>query len=78
MTIEDFPAFARGHWPRIAIAIREGNYRPAPVKRVWIPKPNGSKRPLGIPTVLDRVIQQAVAQVLGPLFEADFSEHSYG
>ena len=78
MTVEDFPAFARGHWPRIATAIREGNYRPAPVKRVWIPKPDGTQRPLGIPTVLDRVIQQAVAQVLGPLFEADFSEYSYG
>lgn len=78
MTVEDFPAFARSHWPRIATAIREGNYRPAPVKRVWIPKPDGSKRPLGIPTVLDRVIQQAVAQVLGPLFEADFSDHSHG
>ena len=78
MTVEDFPAFARVHWPRIASAIREGTYRPAPVKRVWIPKPDGSKRPLGIPTVLDRVIQQAVAQVLGPLFEVGFSEHSYG
>jgi RNA-directed DNA polymerase len=78
MTIEDFPAFAREHWPRIATAIREGNYRPAPVRRVWIPKPDGSKRPLGIPTVLDRVIQQAIAQVLGPLFEVGFSEHSYG
>ena len=78
MTIEDFPAFAREHWPRIATAIREGSYRPAPVKRVWIPKPDGSKRPLGIPTVLDRVIQQAIAQMLGPLFEVGFSEYSYG
>lgn len=78
ITVEDFPALARGHWPRIATAIREGNYWPAPVRRVWIPKPDGSQRPLGIPTVLDRVIQQAVAQVLGPLFEADFSEHSHG
>lgn len=78
MTIEEFPAFAREHWPRIAEAIRDGTYRPAPVKRVWIDKPDGTKRPLGIPTVLDRVIQQAVAQVLGPRFEADFSEHSHG
>jgi RNA-directed DNA polymerase len=69
------PAFAREHWPRIAEAIMEGTYRPASVRRVWIPKPDGTKRPLGVPTVLDRLIQQAVAQVLGPLFEADFSEH---
>ena len=78
MTVGDFPAFARKEWSRIATAIREGRYRPAPVRRAWISKPDGSKRPLGIPTVLDRVIQQAVAQTLGSLFEADFSDHSHG
>ena len=78
MTVADFPAFARENWPRISKAIMEGRYRPAPVRRAWVPKPDGSKRPLGIPTVLDRVIQQAVAQALSPLFEVDFSENSHG
>ena len=68
MTVEDFPAFARKHWERIASELRQGSYRPAPVRRVFIPKPDGTERPLGIPTVLDRVIQQAIAQVLTPLW----------
>ena len=78
MSIEEFPAFARSQMSRIIEWIRQGRYKPAPVKRVWIPKPDGTQRPLGVPTVLDRVIQQAIAQVLGPLFEVDFSESSFG
>ena len=78
MSVEDFPAFTRAHWPRIRSALEEGAYCPAPVRRVYIPKPDGSERPLGVPTVLDRMIQQALAQVLGPLFEGGFSDRSYG
>lgn len=78
MSVKDFPAFSQVHIHRIIDQIREGRYKPAPVKRVWIPKPDGSKRPLGVPTVLDRVIQQAIAQVLGPLFDMGFSESSFG
>lgn len=78
MTVEAFPAFMRKHWPRIRSALMAGTYCPASVRRVFIPKPDGTQRPLGVPTVLDRVIQQALAQVLTPLFEGEFSNHSYG
>jgi RNA-directed DNA polymerase len=78
MTVGDFPEFARKHWERIAFQLRKGIYHPAPVRRVFIPKPDGTERPLGIPTVLDRVIQQAIAQVLTPLWDGEFSENSYG
>jgi hypothetical protein len=71
MTIDDFPAFAREHWERIRSQLSEGNYHPVPVRRVFIPKPDGSQRPLGIPTVLDRVIQQAIAQVYATVLELD-------
>ncbi len=78
MSVAGFPAFAWTHLPRILGQIREGRYAPAPVKRAWITKPDGSERPLGIPTVLDRVIQQAMAQILNPIFDVDFSDSSYG
>lgn len=78
MRIEDFPAYARGHWPAIRQALREGTYCPQPVRRVSIPKPGGGERLLGIPTVVDRLIQQAIAQVMGPIFDAGFSESSFG
>jgi RNA-directed DNA polymerase len=79
MTIEDFPAFAREHWPSIRQALRDETYQPAPVRRTEIPKRHGKgKRLLGIPTVVDRIIQQAMAQVLGPIFDPGFSASSFG
>jgi RNA-directed DNA polymerase len=78
MTVEELPDHLRAHWEGIRAKLERETYRPAPVKRVEIPKPGGGTRELGIPTVLDRLIQQAIAQVLSPLFEETFSEHSYG
>lgn len=78
ITIEEFPDFAMTNWEGIKSSLQEGSYIPSPVKRVEIPKDNGGVRKLGIPIVMDRVIQQAVSQVLSPVFEPNFSESSFG
>ena len=78
ITVDEFPDVFRERWSEIRSNILEGNYIPSPVLRVEIPKPDGSRRPLGIPTVLDRVIQQAIAQVMNPVFDPVFSESSCG
>lgn len=78
MTVDELPDYLREHWPTIREQLLEGKYQPSPVKRQAIPKGNGGVRELGIPTVLDRFIQQALLQVLQPLFDPSFSPHSYG
>jgi RNA-directed DNA polymerase len=78
MPVEQLRAYLKAHWPRIKEDLLAGRYRPAPVRGVEIPKPGGGKRLLGIPTVLDRLIQQAMHQVLMPLFDPGFSNSSYG
>jgi RNA-directed DNA polymerase len=78
MTVSELRPWLRGHWPEIRRALDAGTYRPSPVRRVTIPKPDGGERELGVPTALDRLIQQAIAQVLTPIFDPAFSPHSYG
>jgi RNA-directed DNA polymerase len=78
MTVQQLPGYLREHWPAIRDQLLSGIYTPQPVKRVEIDKPDGGMRPLGIPTVLDRFIQQAVLQILQPQWDPTFSPHSYG
>lgn len=76
--IAEFKGHLQRHWPTIKVSLLAGKYIPQPVRRVDIPKPQGGVRTLGIPTLMDRMIQQALHQVMSPIFEADFSESSYG
>jgi len=78
MTVDALSAYLKEHWPAIREQLLAGTYKPQPVKRVEIPKPDGGVRQLGIPTVLDRMVQQAVMQVLQGRWDAEFSEHSHG
>ena len=78
LDIEQTARMLHTRWPEIRQALLQGGYRPSPVRKVMIPKPDGSQRELGIPTVTDRLIQQALLQVLQPLIDPTFSEHSYG
>jgi len=78
ITIEDYPQWAKQHWAAMRRVLERGYYIPQPVRRVEIPKPTGGVRLLGVPTVNDRVIQQAIAQVLNPIIDPTFSEASHG
>jgi len=78
ISTEELGEHLRAHWPGIKAKLEEGRYRPSPVRALEIPKSGGGKRRLGIPTTLDRLIQQALHQVLDGIFDPDFSEHSYG
>ncbi len=76
ITVDQIGIYLRRHWPKIRAALLDGSYQPLPVRRKEIDKPDGGVRLLGIPTVLDRVIQQAIAQMVGQIWDPIFSEFS--
>src|SRR5258708_16183416 len=77
LTVKQLPSILKARWPEIEEQLLQGRYQPQPVRRERIPKPAGGTRNLGIPTVIDRVIQQAVLPRLQPLWEPPFSDHTY-
>lgn len=78
MQTKELRSWLHDHWPEVRAALEAGTYRPQPTRRVTIPKPSGGERELGVPTALDRMIQQALSQVLVPVFDPGFSERSFG
>ena len=78
MSVDELQPYLNAHWSFIKAELLDGTYKPCAVKQVEIPKPNGSKRKLGIPTVLDRLIQQAISQKMTDLYDVEFSTTSYG
>ena len=78
MKVEDMLKYLKENKVKLLETLKDGSYKPKPVKRVEIPKPNGGKRLLGIPTVIDRMIQQSIVQIISPIFEKTFSVYSYG
>ena len=78
MSTKELRPWLHDHWPQVRSALDAGTYRPQPVRRVMIPKPSGGLRKLGVPAVVDRLICQAIAQVLTPVFDPLFHPHSFG
>ena len=78
MQTDELRDYLNANWQSLRSKILEGSYQPSPVRKVEIPKPQGGKRMLGIPTVLDRLLQQAISQWMTPTYEEQFSENSYG
>ena len=78
MSTKELRPWLHSHWPQVRSRLEAGTYRPQPVRRVMIPKPSGGQRKLGVPAAVDRMICQAIAQVLTPIFDPQFHPHSFG